>query len=87
MSDPITAIVTATTIIDGTSAFITAVAALLTKVAASSLSVFGAAATIAKFMPPPDGDSKWARIHKWINKLGMNSGYAANSPAEPTQQN
>ena len=51
-----------------------AITALLT----SAVSFIGVASVIAKYLPPPENPGFLSLIHKWINALAMNSGYAEN---------
>ncbi len=78
MPDPVTVLVTSTAIVNAAGEFITAVAALIGKLAAGAVAVAGAAAVIAKYLPPPDESGKGSKFYKWINRLGQNGGYAAN---------
>ena len=51
-----------------------AITALLT----SAVSFIGVASVIAKYLPPPENPGFLSLIHKWINALAMNRGYAEN---------
>lgn len=44
----------------------------------TSVSVIGAASIVAKYLPPPENPGFLSRVHKFINQLAMNSGYAEN---------
>lgn len=41
-------------------------------------SLMGLAAAIAKYLPPPEAPGFAAKVHRAINWLGQNSGYAEN---------
>ncbi len=45
----------------------------------------GAAAVLAKYFPPPEPGTFLARLHRWVNITGQNSGYAG-SPAQRSSQ-
>jgi len=56
------------------SSLMDAITALLT----SAVSFIGVASVIAKYLPPPENPGFLSLVHKWINALAMNSGYAEN---------
>jgi hypothetical protein len=39
----------------------------------------GACASVATWLPEPEGTGFLSRVHKWINLLGFNFGVAANA--------
>ncbi len=78
MPDPISVFVTSTAVVNAVGEFITAVAGLIGKLAAAGGAVIGAAAVIAKYLPPPDENDKGGKFYRFINRLAQNAGYAEN---------
>jgi hypothetical protein len=79
------AIVAATTYVTATTEFISAVTAFFTSigvfiasVVAAVGAVVGACAYLAKHFPPPEKGSEAEKIYNLVNKIGQNTGYAAN---------
>jgi len=70
---------TATEVVNSSAGLITAISNFITLAIGSVLSTIGAAATIAKYMPPPDQPGTLSKVHKIINRLGQNAGHAANA--------
>jgi hypothetical protein len=85
MPDPVTALVTTAAIIKAGGDLVATIAAAATQLAAAvaiiAAAVVGVAATIAKYLPPPE-DGKPTAFYKWVNRLGQNSKYAANRTTE-----
>jgi predicted membrane-bound mannosyltransferase len=81
MPDPVTALVATAAVIKAGGDLVAAIAAAATQLAAAvaiiAAAVVGVAATIAKYIPPPE-DGKPTTFYKWVNKIGQNSKYAAN---------
>jgi hypothetical protein len=69
-------IVSTTLALQNASAFVAAAQSFILQVAGSVIAI---CAVIAKFLPPPKEPGVLATIHGWVNKLGMNSGYAENA--------
>jgi hypothetical protein len=78
MIDPISAIVAATTVVNELSVLLASISAFLTKLGVAAASAVSICAVIAKYVPPPEEGSKFAKLYKLINTLGQNAGYAEN---------
>ena len=62
----ITALATATAIVNAIQAFFTALAAAIP-------TVIGACSVVAALLPPPEDNGKLAKLHKVINTLAFNT--------------
>jgi len=65
----------ATGIMDALSAMLTSLSTLIPQIIAG-------ASVLAAFMPPPDGESTFAKAHTAINWVAFNFKHATNRPAE-----
>lgn len=79
MTDPVTAIQSATEVVGELSALVDALKILAANIALGAASLISACAVIAKYMPPPNRPGILSRLHGIINAAGQNSGYAANA--------
>jgi hypothetical protein len=61
---------------------INTITAICVAISAAIPAIIGLAATVARFLPPPDQEGFAAKAHKIINAIGQNSGYAENKSAE-----
>ncbi len=66
-------------LINAASSFTTAALAFLP-------GLIGAAAVLAKYFPPPEPGTFLARLHRWVNVAGQNSGYAENLMQNSSQE-
>ena len=82
MTDPATAIQSATEVVGELSALVDALKILAANIALGAASLISACAVIAKYMPPPNRPGILSRLHGIINAAGQNAGYAANAPKD-----
>ena len=78
MADPVT-IQALTESVQAVSGFIDAIKDLAVSLLTGIASVIASSALIAKYMPPPEGNTLLAKVHKLINSWAQNSGHAANA--------
>ena len=85
MPEPISAAVilaNATATVNALTALMTAVGAFVAAIIAIGGTIIGACAVLAKYFPPPPKGSTAEKVHKFINSVGQNAGYAANKVSE-----
>ena len=81
MPEPVSTVVfltNATATVNAITAFLTAVGALVATIITTGGTIIGACAVLAKYFPPPPKGSTAEKVHKFINSVGQNAGYAAN---------
>ncbi len=74
---------TVTATINNISSVIDAINGLVPKLGILGLSISGLAAWMASVWPQPEPGDKLSTLHKWVNNIGANVGYAKNQTSNP----